>query len=165
MADASNYGSDESTESETTDDSDNTSTSHLYIVENGDPNARGAGMNHHPTAYNELRSGGRLYNAFTEKGGGRRNKWSVSDTLSHIAMACEPLVDVLGNDPLAYAEVTDNVLGHAADSFKGNNGPIMDFAEPDAADIVDYVARSDDVTFDDLVQEIKDRQTDSDDSE
>lgn len=165
MVDASNYGETGSNESENKNDSDDTSTSHLYIVENGDPNARGAGMNHHPDAYDTLRSGGAMYNAFTKKGSGRRNEWSVSDTLSHIAMAYEPLVEVFGSNPKAYAELSDAVLGPTAEALKGDVGPLMDFAEPDESDIVDYVARSDDVDASDVLAEFKERSGDSNDSE
>jgi len=165
MVDASNYGSTGSNESENKDDSDDTSTSHLYIVEDGDPNARGAGMNHHPTAYDKFRSGGEMYNAFTKKGSGRRNEWSVSDTLSHIAMSYVPLAEVFGSNPEAYAELSSAVMNATAEALKGDVAPLMNFTEPDESDIVDYIARSDDVEFDDLVGEIKDRQSDSDDSE
>lgn len=158
----SKYGSDDSNESEN-NDTDSISTSHLYVVQKGDPSGRGAGLNHNPDAYDLVKENGEVYKAFTKKGDGRKMTWSLSDTTSHILAAYEPLVEVFDAPPAGYAAMTRDLMNAVAEMVEGDFDAIMDFAEPDEAAIVDYVARSDDVSLSDIIDEAKERKEDADD--
>lgn len=165
MVDKSRFSSSDSTDTENTSNDSGTSTTHLYFVEDGDPSERGAGLNHDAEAYDLFNEGSEGYRSFTQRGDGRRMTWTVSDTLSHIAVAYEPLFDKFGSDPEAYTRVAQATCNALATSLDGNTAEALGLFEPDEEDLVDYAIQSDDVEIQDILDEVRSRTSDSDSDE
>jgi len=156
---------DESSDETTSDNSGSTSTAHLYMVENGDPDARGAALNHNEDAYDLLSQGGDLYNAWRETGGNGQNVWSRSDVASHVLAAYAPLTEIGTIPPQKYTEIAEATVNALVAHFQGNTAEAMNLYEPDESDLVDYAVQSDDISVNDVLAEIRERGNDSTDDD
>lgn len=142
---ANKFGSNEEkgAEDESGSDGSTTSTAHLYIVENGDPDARGAGQNHSQSAWSLVKQGGTLYKAFTERDG-QRYAWTVSDSLSHMLDHMEPTVSAFDFSTKNYVALFCQALeGLAQVAEDDNHQTYLELYEPSGSDLAEYVRNSD----------------------
>jgi hypothetical protein len=163
MSDFGSKYADDSTDSESTDDSKQTTSDvHLFMTDRVDPDHRDTTANINPEAYEGLSADGQdniLYNQFTEKQG-RSNVWSRSDTVSHILANYVQVAEARAFPPAGHAQFTDELFEAVAAALEGDKVALMDFSDPDASDVVDLIAQSDDVDFEAITEEIKSRQSD-----
>lgn len=159
-----NVNYDEELEEESNDDdnsgSSNVSKSHIYFCDTADPDERGVALNHNTDSRELTKQGGDLYDAFTQREGGK-NVWSLSDVFSHIAVNYGKLTDHLPERPSVWVDFTEKLFDAVEDSFDGDNMAALDLFGPSPEEMAAYVANhsaddeDDELTIDDLENAIE----------
>jgi len=154
-----NVNYDEELEEESNDDdnsgSSNVSKSYIFLCDTADPDERGVALNHNTDSRELTKQGGDLYDAFTQREGGK-NVWSLSDVFSHIAVNYAKLTDYLPERPDVWVDFTESLFNTVEASFDGDNMPALDLFGPSAREMVAYAANDDEVSIDDLEKHIED---------